>query len=53
MENYRKLLFHYGIRSLFKFSKIHFSTQEVLHQLRLLWHRVYATRDVGYAAEQI
>ena len=53
MENYRKLLFHYGIRRLFKFSKIYFCTQEFLQQLRLVWHRVYASRDVGNAAEQI
>ena len=34
-------------------SKIYFFTREVLQQLRLFWHRVYASRDVGNAAEQI
>ena len=52
MEKYWKLLFHYGIRRLFKFSKIYFCTQEILQQLRLFWHRVYASRDIGYAAEK-
>ena len=51
--NYGKLLFHYGIRRLFKFLKYYFCSQEVLQQLRLFWHRVYANRDVGNAAEQI
>ena len=53
MENYWKLLFHYGIRKIFKISKIYFWTQEGLQQLRLFWHSVYASRDVGNAAEQI
>ena len=50
MEKYWKLLFHYWI---FKFSKIYFYTHEVLQQIRLFWHRLYATCDVGSAAEQI
>ena len=49
IENY----YFIGIRRLFKFSKIYFCTQENLQQLRLFWHRVYASRDVGIAAEQI
>ena len=35
------------------FQKFYFCSQEVLQQLRLFRHRVYACRDVGNAAEQI
>ena len=35
------------------FQKFYFCSQEVMQQLRLLWHRVYASRDVGNAAKQI
>ena len=42
----------YGIQK-FKFSKIYFCSQELLQRLRRFWQRVYASRDVGNAAEQI
>ena len=50
IENYHFVM---EVESYLCFQKIHVCTQEVLQQLRQFWHRVYASRDVGIAAEQI
>ena len=35
------------------FQKSYFSTQKVVQQLRLFWHRVHASRNIGNAVKQI